>query len=224
MSKPRMLDLFCGAGGAAVGYARAGFEVTGVDHRAQPRYPYTFYQADAMSIDLVGYDIYHASPPCQRWSVATPVKGGLKDSYPDYLPELRRKLRATGKPYIIENVPQAPLENPIILCGTMFGLKVKRHRAFECWPELWMLPAGCDCRRGKFPGKRQYSFDVGCRLISVSGHRYKAADGYEAMGIDWMANREELNQAIPPEYTHWIGLQMMAALAAGENTWRSITK
>jgi DNA (cytosine-5)-methyltransferase 1 len=214
-SRPKLLDLFCGAGGAAVGYTRAGFEVEGVDIKPQPSYPYKFHLADAMSFDLAGYDAYHASPPCQKWSVATPVKGGVKDSYPDYIEQIRRKFIATGKPWVIENVTLAPLVNPLILCGTMFGLRVRRHRAFETWPEIYFAPAGCNCRKGERPAGGVYSFSEGCRLIPVAGHAYKAADGYAAMGIEWMRNREELNQAIPPEYTEYIGKHLMQAITGG---------
>lgn len=205
MRKLKLLDLFCGAGGAAAGYLRAGFEVTGVDLDDQPNYPGEFIKADALTFDLAGYDVYHASPPCQKWSVATPVRNGLKSSYPDYIPTIRNRFIATGRPYVIENVCGAPLVNPVVLCGSMFGLKIRRHRAFECYPVIWWPPMADGCRRYAGVAKGVYSFGRGNRIISVAGHNYRAADGYAAMGIDWMTSREELNQAIPPAYTEWIG-------------------
>src|SRR5574337_283544 len=130
--KPRLLDLFCGAGGAAMGYSRAGFEVTGVDLNPQPHYPFPFIQADAL--DYVAshgwqYDAIHASPPCQHFSQVTPDKA----KHPDLIPITRYWLRTLGKPYIIENVGGArkALDNPFMLCGAQFGLKVYRHRFFE---------------------------------------------------------------------------------------------
>src|SRR5713226_9004155 len=140
MNKPRLLDLFCGAGGAAAGYARAGFEVVGVDIRPQPRYPFAFHQADALTCSLDGFDAYHASPPCQLYSRTHRL---WKSSvHPDLVDPLRQRLRATGKPYMLENVPGAPLPGSIVLCGTMFGLGVLRHRLFES-NVLLFLPGPC---------------------------------------------------------------------------------
>lgn len=124
MTKPKLLDLFCGAGGAAMGYHRAGFEVTGIDINPQPHYPFKFIQADAMTYPLGGFDCYHASPPCQRYSILT--RGLHQDrieNYPDLIAPIRDRLLHTGKPYVIENVEGARklLINPVKLCGTMFG-------------------------------------------------------------------------------------------------------
>src|SRR4030042_5909308 len=126
MSKPRLLDLFCGVGGASMGYYRAGFEVVGVDIKPQPHYPFKFYQTDALEFPLEGYDAYHASPPCKGLSQASACRPGLADKYPNDIPTIRERLIAAGKPYVIENVPWALsyLRNPLLLCGTMFGLKV----------------------------------------------------------------------------------------------------
>src|SRR5574337_20985 len=127
--KPRLLDLFCCAGGCAMGYHRAGFDVVGVDINPQQRYPFEFHQADAMTFDLSGFDAIHASPPCQAYTVL----GGREDlsHYPDLVDAVRERLQASGKPWIIENVPGAPLRDPITLCGAMFGLRRYRHRLFE---------------------------------------------------------------------------------------------
>jgi DNA (cytosine-5)-methyltransferase 1 len=143
--KPRLLDLFCGAGGAAMGYARAGFEVVGVDIKPQPHYPFEFIQGDAMAFLRDGptlthgerIDVIHASPPCQRYSIANNIH--QNDDHPDLLPETRRLLLATGLPYVIENVPGAPMQNYAVACGLALGVNVKRHRWFES-SELLMMP------------------------------------------------------------------------------------
>ena len=128
--KPRLLDLFCGAGGAAMGYHRAGFEVVGVDIKPQPHFPFEFHQVDALTYTLDGFDAYHASPPCQRYSCAVNLHNN-RDSHPDLIDIVRNILLKTGKHYVIENVPGSPLINPTQLCGSAFGLRVRRHRLFE---------------------------------------------------------------------------------------------
>lgn len=149
MSRPRLLDLFCGAGGAGMGYHRAGFEVTGMDIDPQPNYPFAFHQGDVMSITDSGwkviaetYDAIHASPPCQAYSAGKNMwKGRLPDDrHPDLVDATRDRLIATGKPYVIENVEGAPLTNYVVLCGDMFGLGVKRHRLFETSFFIWNPP------------------------------------------------------------------------------------
>jgi len=138
--KPRLLDLFCGAGGASMGYHRAGFEVEGVDIKPQPHYPFKFYQADALEFPLEGYDAYHASPPCQKYTTMQ-YRYKNKLNHPDLIAPIRERLIATRKPYVIENVYKAPLKGHLLLCGTMFGLKIRHHRFFECpWMELTLLP------------------------------------------------------------------------------------
>ena len=129
--KPRLLDLFSGAGGCSRGYADAGFEVVGVDIVPQKNYPYEFHQADALTFPLDGFDVIHASPPCQHFTNMLNWDESKKDAHPDYIDSIRQRLQATGKPYIIENVPGAPVERMIMLCGAMFGLRVYRHRYFE---------------------------------------------------------------------------------------------
>lgn len=215
----KALDLFCKAGGTSMGLHRAGFDVTGVDVEPQKRYPFEFVLGDALEyVAKHGhkYDLVVAGPPCQLFSVLAPLsKGG----YPDLVGPTREALKATGKPYIIENVPGAPLINPIKICGTMFPeLRVRRHRLFECSPVIWFPPAPCchwgktsACGRGKsennltgyIPGTLE-NFD----FITVAGCDYRVADGRKAMGIDWMI-RKELSQAIPPAYTEWLGREML---------------
>jgi DNA (cytosine-5)-methyltransferase 1 len=130
VSRPRLLDLFCGAGGAAVGYHRAGFDIVGVDIHPQPRYPYEFHQADAMTWPLDGYDAIHASPPCQLYSISTVMHD--RSQYPDLLDATRTRLMATGAVYVIENVPGAPLRNWVQVCGSGLGMvRIRRHRRFR---------------------------------------------------------------------------------------------
>lgn len=205
--KPRLLDLFCGAGGAAMGYHRAGFEVVGVDIKPQPRYPFEFIQDDAIRYascgDMRQYAAIHASPPCQAYSWS--AKRWNK-AWEDKVDETREILSWTGKPYVIENVLGAPLQYPVMLCGTMFELGVIRHRYFEINPRhAWLVP---DCQHNGSVSDGDY--------VTVAGH---GGDGKAAlhlwkaaMGIDWMT-KEELTQAIPPAYTEWIGRQLLKAVS-----------
>jgi DNA (cytosine-5)-methyltransferase 1 len=204
-----------------VGYHRAGFEVFGVDNSPQPRYPFEFAQADAFEFlakHAHAFDVIHASPKCQGFSVTASLsKGG----YPDQVGPIRRLLQEAGKPYVIENVPGAPLENPIMLCGTMFGLRVIRHRLFETWPVVWWPPAQCHhqgkvapifwgdlLRAGYEPGTSMLDR---FQYISVVGNSNRLDDCRQAMGIDWMT-RKEMTQAIPPVYTEWLGGQLIELL------------
>lgn len=208
----RLLDLFCCAGGAGEGYHRAGFEVVGVDIEPQPRYPFEFYQADALAFVAEHgheFDAVHASPPCQGYSSMRYVTGR---EYPRLISDTRRLLTAIGKPYVIENVEGAYdyMVNPAMLCGTMFDLRVFRHRLFESNVMLMAMPHrshrhyGRAAKQGRMPSaERQYVTCTG----SYSGAEYAR----RAMGIDWM-NRHEMAQAIPPAYTEFIGMQLMHAL------------
>jgi DNA (cytosine-5)-methyltransferase 1 len=175
----RLLDLFCGAGGAAMGYSRAGFdEIVGVDNRPMPRYPYTFVQADALEyLQEHGheFDAIHASPPCQAFCALSHMANAGK--YPNLIPQTREALKATGLPYVIENVPGAPLINPVMLCGTMFGLEtdcgaqLRRHRLFETnWLLICLLSCGHHPRsRGRSISVTGTGDPVGGRTISVHG-------------------------------------------------------
>lgn len=217
--KPRLLDLFCGAGGAGMGYHRAGFDVVGVDLADQPNYPFQFIRADALPLLESGFwgyetacwrpfDAIHASPPCQRYSLATGFHPDARDDHPDLIDPTRAWLEQTGLPYVIENVPGAPLRRDLVLCGEMFGLRVHRHRWFECggWTPMRLQHqphrlrgARTNCETG--PGIARW----------ISGHYADHADASEAMGIDWMT-RDELREAIPPSYTEFIGGQLRLAL------------
>lgn len=219
----KVLDLFCGAGGASMGLARAGFEVTGVDLEPQPEYPFRFVQADALTYDLSGYDLVWASPKCQRWSQAT-RQSGRQDDHPDQIAPIRERLVANGAPYIIENVLGAPLKDPVMLCGAMFGLAVIRHRLFEC---------SFPIERPVHP-KHSGSLVTG-EYVTVAGNggvpawtlKEREARGLsrhvlgemtlerwrEAMGINWMS-RKPLTQAIPPAFSEWLGVRAAAWIQA----------
>ena len=210
----KLLDLFCGAGGAAMGYHHAGFtDIVGVDINPQPRYPFTFVQGDALEyLAKHGheFDVIHASPPCQRYSVLKNIGTYDPDDYPDLILETRSMLIATDKSYVIENVPSSPMINPLVLCGSMFGLPLIRHRLFETNPEIYFAPAPHSCRILYTNSKSDYSaFDKGATAITVAGNNYPLTDGKIAMGIDWMVNRKELSEAIPPAYTEYIGNKLI---------------
>lgn len=208
-ARPRLLDLFCCAGGAGMGYHQAGFDVVGVDIAHQRRYPFEFIQADVMSLEpafLASFDAIHASPPCQQYSGAQRIR---KNEHPDLIAPVREMLIASGKPYVIENVMGAPLRQPTMLCGGMFPeLKVYRHRLFETSFPMWapdhrphiapQIKMGRPIRQGDF--------------IHVVGNFSGVAYAREAMGIDWMS-RDELREAIPPAFTKWIGDQLLRQVA-----------
>jgi len=208
--KPRLLDLFCGAGGATKGYQRAGFYVVGVDIKPQPHYcGDEFYQADALEFPLEGYDAYHASPPCQFGSNTTKPEHRLK--YTNLIPATRDRLITTGKPFVIENVfgTRRHLRNPLMLCGTMFGLQVIRHRYFETTFGLLFPPASC-CHQLK--GVRQGYYPVeGKNYVTMTGNFKNIPYARKASGIPWMTQKE-LSQAIPPAYTEYIGKYLLMAL------------
>jgi DNA (cytosine-5)-methyltransferase 1 len=210
MEKPKLLDLFCGAGGAAMGYHRAGFEVVGVDIKPQPHYPFEFHQADAMTYPLEGFDAIHASPPCQHYSVTKNAPNCDGSKHPDLLGPCRVNLKGSKIPWVIENVVGAPFGWYVQLCGVMFGIKTYRHRNFEAsffmfqpqhlpHPEPFSL-------KGRGPSRNGYSNP--CGHASVAGEKKLWAQSLE---IDWMTAKE-LAQAIPPAYTEWVGKQLMEHL------------
>jgi len=193
----RALDLFCGAGGASMGLHRAGFEVVGVDHKPQPHYPFEFHQGDATAFPLDGFDLIWASPPCQAFTAYKRRPRHVAPS-PNLIPLMRMRLWASGIPHVIENVPGAPLESPVQLCGSSFGLDVRRHRIFEC--SFAVLAPACDhsWQTPRFPPATnrtnlRSTVEVGVWRIPLDVQQ-------RAMGIDWMT-RKELSQAIPPAYS-----------------------
>lgn len=210
MSRPKLLDLFCGAGGAGMGYHRAGFDVVGVDLKPQRHYPFLFIEDDALEFVRRNghhFDVIHASPPCQAYSVASQTQRNQGKIYPDLVAPTRDALNQVGLPWIIENVPGAPVRPDIKICGCQVGLDLRRIRLFETsWGGTC---ADLPVHHHPYP------------VVSVTGHgtptwvRQKL--GYNptiahyraAMGIDWM-NRDELSQAIPPAYTEYVGRQLLA--------------
>ena len=212
MKRPKLLDLFCCAGGAATGYHQAGFDVVGVDISPQPNYPFEFIQGDVMEIAhrrtfLSEFHAIHASPPCQSYSV-TAKRTGNGTAWPRLVKPVRDMLRRTGKPYVIENVVGAPMQNAIMLCGTMFpNLRVIRHRLFESNVLIMTPPHGthpiCHTldRRKSHYGKTDEWKDF---VQVMGGGNCSVAAAREAMGIDWMS-KAELNEAIPPAYALHVG-------------------
>jgi DNA (cytosine-5)-methyltransferase 1 len=211
MTRPRLLDLFCGAGGAATGYHRAGFDVTGVDIKRQPHYPFEFHQGDAMTYPLDGFDAIHASPPCHDHSAMSTATG--PDGTGWMLDATRHRLLSCGLPWVLENTERVRLPDAWTLCGTQFGLPIRRHRKFEVHPPIFTLMPPCNCAGRVASGEL-----VGHRL------RGKVAPGRRqppprpesvrltAYDVPWMTGREA-RQAIPPAYTEYIGRQLLAALA-----------
>ncbi|WP_327297120.1 DNA cytosine methyltransferase [Streptomyces sp. NBC_01197] len=195
----RVLDLCCGAGGLSMGYFLAGFDVVGVDNRPQPHYPFTFHQADALdyltvltaSGEIRDYDLVHASWPCERFARVTAWRGS-QESHPDLLTPGRPLLQACGQPWVIENVPEAPLRPDYLLCGTQFGLNVRRHRSFETsWGGGGDLVAPCWHRK------------------SLLAFEHKGERAYaDAMGCTWMSSAEA-RKAVPPAYSQHIGQQFL---------------
>jgi DNA (cytosine-5)-methyltransferase 1 len=213
----RILDLFCGAGGAGTGYHRAGFDVVvGVDIAPQPNYPFVFHQGDALEFLAAhgdSFDAVHASPPCQTHSALT--KGnrarGWTDEHRDWIADTRALLDELGLPYVIENVQGAPLRRDLTLCGLMFGLRVFRHRYFELGGWTMPEPAHPSHKGHRVAGWRhgvKHDGDM-VAVYGDGGGKGSVADWQAAMGMDWTGVKLELAEAIPPAYTEFIG----AALA-----------
>jgi DNA (cytosine-5)-methyltransferase 1 len=209
----RLLDLFCGAGGAGMGYSRAGFEVVGVDLKPQPRYPFEFVQADALEyLHDHGheFDAIHASPPCQHYSRGS-KQSGTGHLHPDMIEATRSALQASERPYVIENVGDARnwLREPILLCGAMFpGLLTYRHRLFET--TFFALAPSHQTHRVKTPRSNVY---VEGQFMTVYGHVSPVSKAREVMGIDWPMSQYEVAQTIPPAYTEFVGGHLIRSLA-----------
>jgi DNA (cytosine-5)-methyltransferase 1 len=215
--RPRLLDLFCCAGGAGTGYARAGFDVVGIDINPQPNYPFAFIQTDALNLDtkfLSTFDAIHASPPCQSYSDLA-KRNGNADAWPRLIDPTRDMLARTKLPYIIENVEGAPLINPIVLCGTMFkGLRVLRHRLFEVNFPILTPQHGHHPKVHTFDKRKSHygkTNDMVDFVQVTGGGNCTIAAAKDAMGIDWMT-KNEMNEAIPPAYTRFIGKQLLTYL------------
>jgi DNA (cytosine-5)-methyltransferase 1 len=214
VERPRLLDLFCGAGGCSVGYERAGFEVVGVDIEPQPNYPFMFIQTDALfALSRIEdwwppFDAIHASPPCPVHSSLNGWSGDTTS--PDLIPQTRELLEATGLPYVIENVPGAPLRNPIQICGQGLGLKVRRHRLFEANFPIMGVP----CHHHE-PPVIVVGGSIGRKVFDP---RRKAiaptfGEALKVMDCEWMTERQEVVNAIPPAYTTHVGEYLLTHLA-----------
>jgi len=230
VSRPKLLDAYCGAGAASWGYHLAGFEVAGVDIVAQPDYPFEFYQADAIEfIKERGHEfaVRAASPPCQRNSRLrhyndTPEKmAAYEAKFADLIGETRDALLAVGGPYVIENVPEADLIDPIVLCGHMLGLKLYRHRKFESNLGLVAPPEPrpyhpCLCTRNGYLPTAERPF------MSIHGGKHSKAwqrAAAEVMGAPWIGQKVNpkagivaICEAIPPAYTEHVGRQILEQL------------
>ena len=208
-ARPVLLDLYCGAGGAAMGYHRAGFEIVGVDIAAQRHYPFHFIQADALAFDLAGFDAIHASPPCQGYSRTRHLPWLAGSEYPLLIDATRARLQQAGVPYVIENVEDSPLErrptlfgiHGVLLCGTMFDLPIYRHRPFESNVIL------------RQPAHRPHAHTIAAGRMFGRGGDISTWERTirmtQVMGCEWMTQKE-CGQAIPPAYTQHIGADLIA--------------
>ena len=203
----RIADLFCGGGGAGMGLRRAGFEVVGFDINRQSNYPFEFHQQDALTVDLNGFDAIWASPPCQSYTRKSEHWGRgrvNKFEHPDLLSPTRDLLEASGLPYIIENVPGAPMQAQVMLCGSMFGLKIRKHRLFEGNWSMPFPPATClhdglyNPWQGKGRSADKLRAAIGIDWLPISGGASRAA-GYTG----------DLFNAIPPAYSEYLGLRLI---------------
>lgn len=218
MNRPKALDLFCCAGGAGMGLHLAGFDVTGVDIEVQPNYPFPCFTMNALAFPLryggppgqPGYDFIWASPPCQAYS---PLNAYNKKTYPDLVAETRAKLVLSGIPFVIENVVQAPLENAVTLCGSMFGLKMYRHRNFEA---SFPLEAPKHPKHEWTCQRNGYLPSVTRPFMTITGGKHSIAWRERAaaeMGVPWMRHVREVCEAIPPAYAEYIGRAAIAHIA-----------
>jgi len=219
--RPRALDLFCCAGGAGTGLHRAGFDVTGVDIAPQPNYPFACFNMDALAFPLrygappgvAGYDFVWASPPCQAYS---PLNAYNRKDYPDLIAPVRAKLIASGIPYVIENVVQAPLQNPVLLCGAMFGLNLYQHRNFEA--SFPIVPPAHPKHRWTCQ-RNGYLPSVTRPFMTITGGKHSNAWRERAAaekGVPWMKEISEVCEAIPPAYAEHIGRAALAHIQASK--------
>lgn len=209
----RLLDLFCGAGGGAVGYHRAGFtEIVGVDIRPQKNYPFTFVLGDALEYVAEHggeFDVIHASPPCQAYSAGARMRQGIAKAHPKLIEPTRHLLVTSGKAFVMENVPGAPLFTALGFCGSAFGLLVRRHRRFESNQMLLAPPCRHDLQPDVIAVYGDHPGDGVVRKGHPARRAKDVAQAQEALGIDWITTWAELKEAIPPAYTECIGRQLV---------------
>lgn len=215
-----MLDICCGAGGAAVGYDASGWEVIGWDINDQPNYPFEFHKGDGVeAIKEHGHkvDAVHMSWPCQRYSLLTQGTNKGRE-YPDLIPAGREAANASGKPWVIENVAGSPIRKDLMLCGEMFGLKVLRHRFFEFGNGASAEQPFHGKHRGRVSGWRHGKWYDGpyFQVYGSGGGKGTVEQWQDAMGIDWTDNRKEIAEAIPPAYTLYIGAELRRTLKLGD--------
>ncbi|WP_227982712.1 DNA methylase [Nocardia spumae] len=222
-TRPRLLDLFCKAGGAAMGYHRAGFDVVGVDIVDQPNYPFEFHRGDALEFVAAHgteFDAVHASPPCQAsCALTTGTNQALADKYPQLIPATRVALARLRVPTVIENVPGARIRRDVTLCGEMFGLGVIRHRYFEV--DRWSVTRpDHPAHRGRVGGYRHGELHAGpyVAVYGSGGGKGSVPQWQKAMGIDWTDVRGELAEAIPPAYTEHLGQQLYDQITGADTT------
>lgn len=208
--KPKLLDLYCCAGGGGYGYEQAGLDVTGIDIEHQPKHRGKFIQYDAieyLTAHFQEYDVIHASPPCQYYSLSAKQFRDKGKEYVDLIEATRIALVSTGKPYVIENVPGSPLINPILLCGAMFGMMTYRHRLFESNIKLEVPPhpehTAPNAKMGRKPKHGEF--------VQYVGHFSGVELVREMTGLHWLG-QYELAQSIPPQYTKFIGEQLIKKL------------
>lgn len=203
--------MFCGAGGAAVGYARAGFEVVGVDIAPQPNYPFTFHTGDALLFltrHWRDFDAVHASPPCQASTALTRGTNRGKYLHVNLIPAVQEVFDKIPTPSVIENVPGSKLRRDLVLCGEMFGLPIIRHRYFEVRNWTADQPAHIP-HRGRVSGYRHGSFYEGPYIaVYGQGGGKRASEWQQAMGVDWTTDRQEIAEMVPPAYTELVGQQL----------------
>lgn len=214
---PILLDAFCGAGGAGMGYALAGWDVVGVDIRPQANYPFDMFIGDAIEfIKGTGhrFDAIHASPPCQASSALTKGTNAERWRYPQLIGRTRQALKQAGVPWVIENVAGAPIRKDLELCGEMFGLAVIRHRYFEFDDPARAVPRAHPAHRGRVSGYRHGRRYDGpyVAVYGDGGGKGSVPEWQAAMGIDWTDVRREIAEAIPPAYTQYVGNGLMNSL------------
>jgi DNA (cytosine-5)-methyltransferase 1 len=212
LDRPAMFDGCCGGGGAAMGYYQAGWRVIGVDTEPQPNYPFEFVQGDAVHYFAANWRKFegaHASAPCQKFSGMSACRPGLAEEYPDLVAVFRGLFEMSGLPYVLENVPRSPLRPDLMLCGQMFGLELYRHRIFESNVHLWQPYHP----KHVIPASKAGHWKPGT-IMSVAGHVSPIAVARAAMGgIDWMT-RDELAEAIPAQFSRFIGEQLLEHMDA----------